>query len=597
MRALVVAAVVLGLAGVALTVWWSRGDSAPPHEAPAPHAPPTAASTPQELAAPVERSLGQEHGSLVGTVVDEQQRPIAGARVQMVDDDVRDDLPAASTDARGRFQLPRVPFSVTAVRASANGYAAAQLGDLQLATAPDHHLDLGAIVLPRGTTYQGRVLARGKGIAGVSVVLAADLRAPGQAQPVLQRVFTDEEGWFLFDVAPEPPCRLRAQAPGYREAPAVPVVGTTRSFTFELDPLPRVRGRIVDAASGEPLLAARVQLRPWHGDAPEASLPAPDTHPEPSAVPVADDGTFDLLAPDAPSYVVECFAPEHRAIAQGPFPTQQDVTLPTAVLVRGCVVTGTVTWHGEPIAGAGSLWPEAGPGAAIAIAEIARDGVLRLPPAPPGSWILRVEAEAGATFERRLELAQPGAYPLQVQIPDGTRLVGRVVGEAPPNARVTAWHERGRQQHGVVRADGTFEVDGLFAGRWRAEVFAASDTWASQAHFQLAKLLDDQSFVVDSSPEVHVELAPPGHRLARLRGRVPAPAPGTRVTLVPENDLQSRIPAGLLQCVVAPSGEFSLDPALPGTWRVRWSPPGGTPRDVTCIAVAGQETVCDFPAR
>ena len=595
MRALVVAAVVLGLCGAAFTAWYTRGDSAPPR--PELHAiAPTAGSASPAPAAPVERSAGQEHGSLVGTVVDEQLRPVAGARVQMVEDDVRDDLPAATTDAVGRFHLPRVPFSITAVRASANGFAAVQLGDLQFAASPDHHLDLGALVLPRATTYQGRVLARGTGIPSASVVLAADLRAPGQAQPVLQRVLTDAEGWFLFDAAPEPPCRLRAQAPGYREAPIVAVTGT-RSFTLELEPLAHVRGRVVDAADGGPLVAARVQLRPWQGDAPADGPSAPDTHPEPSAAPVAADGSFDLLAPDAPSFLVEYYAPEHRARAQGPFPTHQDLTLPTVTLMRGCVVTGTVTWHGEPIAGTASLWPATGPGPAIAIAEIARDGLLRLPPAPLGSWLLRIEAEAGTTFEQRLELTQPGAHPLQVQIPDGTRLVGRVVGEVPPNARVTAWHERGRHQHGIVRADGTFEIVGLFPGRWRAEVCEADGTWASQAHFQLSKLLDDQSFAVDAAPELRVELTAPHLRLARLRGRVPAPAPGTRVTLVPENDLQSRVPAGLLQCVVTPSGEFSLGPVLPGTWHVRWSPPGGTAHDVTCIAVAGQEAVFDFPAR
>jgi hypothetical protein len=589
----VVATVVVAIAGaIWLAIWALRSDERLP-TSPQRAAPPTA--TPAQVqTVEVDRvAAAEEHGSIAGSVLDAAGRAIPDAQVHLVIDETVEGLPVALCDTTGHFQLLGVPLTVVAIRAGAPGYCSVQLGDLHPENAPDNHLDVEPIALAPSATYRGRVLSGDQGLPGASVLLVAELRAPGQPQPVLQRVWTDADGWFWFDRGPTPPCRLRVWKEGYRDEPVVSITTEQQPLQFHLVPLPHVTGRVVDLATGAALPTARILLLPWNEEDPAGELRPSHSPADNSTVAVDAEGRFDVPLPDAPRFVLECFAPEHTSAVRGPLHATTNVELPTLALARGCTVLGSVTWHGDPIAAVAGLWPSDGRGESCCLAEVGMDGILQLPPAPPGTWLLRVDAMHGARFEQTLELSLPGPHTTTVQIPDGSRLVGRVVA-SPTNARVLCVHEQGPCRLGIVQHDGTFEVTGLFPGRWVTYVLPDGGRWPSQGHFLLAQLLEPQAIQVDNAPELRRDLVPATLLFARLRGQLPATSHGARVELIPDNATQERVPANLRRFLLNPSGEFSLDPVLPGTWRVRWSTPGSPDHESTITAIAGQEVTVDF---
>jgi hypothetical protein len=597
-RALTFAVAAVAIAGAIGLVWWALpgNERVLPPGAPVPvDAPET---TSPSTSTPVERTPAvMGRGSIAGHVRDARGQAIAGATVRLVVNEPVAGMPSARSDAAGHFQLLGLPIDRVAVLAEAPGYCPSQLGDLDLEAAPDHHLVIDNLALDLAIPYRGQVRSLGRGLEGVSLRLAAGLRDPTAGQPLVQRAETDAEGWFLFDSAPPPPCTLVVErAAGHRQHPPLQVASAAEPLFLDLVPIPRLHGRVLDSQTGAPLPQARIRVIPIREAlvGPLTQGPETDFDPTVGTAPWAD-GSFLVELEDSPQFALAVTERSHCATVLGPFSTDSPPAEQMVLMTRGVRTQGRITWRGDPIGGFAVLFAADGSGPPIAVALFGFDGELQMPPAPPGNWLLQVTPNHGARLEQALTLALPGPKVVNLVIADGTRLTGTVRGAAAEDPlEILCQHSSGLLLRTFVRDDGTFAVDYLCPGQWRA--YAAPRTWNGSRHsfVPLLELLDDPGFVVDQSPALQRDLIPANQLLATLAGRAPANSTNSVVELIPSNATQRQVPHQLLWAMVDTGGMFRLPHVLPGEWLVQWTPPGKPAQTKTITAIAGQAVTVDF---
>lgn len=597
--ATLLAAAAVALAVVVAVGW--RAFAAPPLDPPtdatapaadaiaapiAPEPPPAPAAAPGANPRVAADGAG---GAIRGRIVDRSGAPLAGARARLVLGDATDGLPSARTDGDGRFRLAGVPLAAVAVRAEADGMTPMQLGDLDPARANDRELDAGTFVLAPAVACHGVVRARGRGVAGARVVLAPELGPPGTPTPVVQQTTTADDGHFFFPIAPPTPCFLRVDAAGHRRAPPQRVPDAQQPLQFELQPLARARGRVVDRATGAPIVGALVRAFAVPVDATAAPLPRAFAD-DADATRADADGAFDVELPDAARACLQADAPGMCPLAIGPLAASDDVGGLLLAVDPGSVVRGRVTFRGEPVAARASLRPLAA-AAPTTVRLVGDDGALALGPAPTGAWLLRVDADVGARFERRVDLAAPAPLQLDVPLAEGSRLVGTARRDGSGTAVVVCTHDSGLQRRGLVGSDGRFAVEGLFPGRWRARLDVRD---APPAAVLLAALLDDDGFEVGGAPEARRDVVADALRLGRVDGFADPRWAGQPVALVASDERQQRVPLPLRSARVGADGRFAFDPALPGNWLVTLGAAAQPLRTARVEVVAGAATPCVF---
>lgn len=594
-------AVLAVLATAAVLLWQREGSDEAPAARDAAHAAAgagdAAASSAGAPAAPIDAPEVRSPaafpgGSIVGTVVDAQRQPIVGAEVRVVIGEATEGLPATHTDSRGAFALLGVPLTVVAVRAAAPGFAAQQLGDLHVDDAPDHHLELAPFRLDPSVLYQGLVRAAGRGVGNTRLMLAAKLRAPGEPMPVAQTVESDANGFFVFDAAPAPPCTLLVTAPGCRAVPPRDITAPHQLAVIEVEPLPHVTGRIVDAASGAPLPNARILLNP--ADSPTRAFgwtPEPRGMQPDEGVSPAADGSFDLLQPDGDSYLIRVEEPAHCTVHLGPF--DRETTSPHVVrMPLGVVVTGRLVRGGQPIGGTVRLWTDATTTFLPPPVPVGDDGNFRVPPALPGRYHLLVRPQQGAPRDVPIELIPPGPLQLPIVIGDGTHVIGAARGRDAVNAKVITRDVHGNEVFTFVRADGTYALDWIGAGDWRFRVVPEGSRGPMM--LTLLDLLDPPPVRITGAPEQRVDLVMAGELLAAVR----FPQEGGRndFELVPRTPLQERVPPAMRgPTAIDDAGDWLLPAALPGEWLVRWKAPDTSTHELVVDLPAGRTTTVTFP--
>jgi hypothetical protein len=229
----------------------------------------------------LELTLPAERAALEVLVLDDDQRPLAGAVVSVLSLDPGAPLRRSlATDASGSVRVPDAVGLELLVRVQASGFGTFQS---QLAAAParvELSLEPALRVAGRVTQVRGRL-----GLADATVVWMQG----GERRTAR----SDARGDFQFDDASPGPARLRVSHRGF--APAnleltVPDTGHAER-AYELPPIDlieagSVSGRVVDA-EGEPVRGARVGV----GVVP-AFLPAST---EPGGIAQSDaDGQFRL---------------------------------------------------------------------------------------------------------------------------------------------------------------------------------------------------------------------------------------------------------------------------------------------------------------
>lgn len=190
------------------------------------------------------------------TVVDDQQRPLPGATVKLLDTSER----TAQTDVKGRVTLGPVRPGWVAVQASAPGFANA--GGLTTIGAAGAHATL-TIALKKGVAVSGRVVdERGAAIAKARVVAQGDPAWGGWGGREPDAVTTNERGEFTFAALPAGVTKLVAMDGEHAPAASEPVTigaAPVTGVTIAMTPGGVVAGTVVDA-SGAPVPFATVRV-------------------------------------------------------------------------------------------------------------------------------------------------------------------------------------------------------------------------------------------------------------------------------------------------------------------------------------------------
>ena len=189
--------------------------------------------------------------TLSGTVRDNNNKPVAGARVKLgVDRWGSPHPPDTETDAEGRYRFQVAPGShvVTVV---ARGYAP----DLRHLPAVQR-TEQADFVLAPARTLRGRTFdPQGRPVAGVG--LAADTWR-GYRTLEDQRFKSDTQGQFVWTEAPADVVQFAVHRQGYMYLLPHPMTASDQEVIVTMAPLLRVHGSVVDAETGRRIEAFRV---------------------------------------------------------------------------------------------------------------------------------------------------------------------------------------------------------------------------------------------------------------------------------------------------------------------------------------------------
>ncbi|HVS63464.1 MAG TPA: carboxypeptidase regulatory-like domain-containing protein [Thermoanaerobaculia bacterium] len=206
--------------------------------------------------------------SAIGWVVDPDDRPIAGATVELWRRasnpwSVRDPTATATSDARGVFRFRRLAADTYDLVAVAPSFAQASVPGLEIASEGGE-LELGTIALDRAAIVDVRVVdPDGAPLPGVDLTHWSQRQVQTQSwqRRRHQPLQTDAAGFARIDhhVADDS-IEVSARLDGYTSARATIEPPTLEPHVLVLEPGIALRGSVRDPA-GRPLINALVQTR------------------------------------------------------------------------------------------------------------------------------------------------------------------------------------------------------------------------------------------------------------------------------------------------------------------------------------------------
>ncbi|MEE8467654.1 MAG: carboxypeptidase regulatory-like domain-containing protein, partial [Planctomycetota bacterium] len=249
-------------------------------------------------------------------------------------------------DEGGSFEFMNVPDGNYSLSVEATGYARVTIQQLNV-TAPD---PLEQNVVLQVAHMIGGVVVSSTGdlIQGATVRAFSTTRS---RETTITSTESDENGSFLFDDVRQGDYNLHFSADGFRNENRPRVQTGEMTLRLELEPLPKIRGRVVDA-SGAPLRNFAVQLR----TAPQSSsitMSVPNTE---VLVRESQDGSFEIPASGTTGeFVVEAKNNRYAPSYSDRIHIGRDGDL-EGVVVRmtvGATLSGRVIdADGRPVAGA-----------------------------------------------------------------------------------------------------------------------------------------------------------------------------------------------------------------------------------------------------
>lgn len=413
--------------------------------------------------------------NLVGTVLDPDRRPVAGAEVSARETG-RSGLATRSTtvsDDAGRFVLRDLRGGArVAVLADHPEFLAARVEPV---TVPSDEADGGSgdevtIVLERGTSVLGRVTDEaGRPVARAGVAIFAQ-GGGGSARGGQSTASTDEQGDFALHHVPGGPATLQVSHRDYpRHSEPVqllpPHLGPTQVDIVLRGADGSLRGQIRDER-GEPVAAAMVLL-PGDGILRSASA-----HTD-------AEGGFQVVNVDAGLREVvvhhAAFA-SYRTEIEVDSNSWLDVELRSGVSVSGRVVDG----NGDPVAGARiDTTPIGEAGQATREGAVsAADGSFTVERLVPGRYLLGARVAGYYAPQEPEPLVLDGDLDgVTLEVRRGVTLEGRVVGadfDELASLKIFARHVNSDGRISPLQADvdfeGGFRLDGLSPGTWRVSV-------------------------------------------------------------------------------------------------------------------------------
>jgi hypothetical protein len=476
------------------------------------------------LALPIPTGL-----AVVGHVRDADGQPVGAATVWLLDaSEPASALPAASTDAQGRFKLAHVA-SGRHVGAIAPGHTPSPTQ--QVRGRSDDTLQCELQLGPPGGALCGTVTDEaGVPIEGAAVRVSlretpdAPLGEPDDtrvATPAERRktawglvpLSTDAQGRFELEGLSAGPITVRATAHG-RAPLAVDAqirAGERTGLTLALPAAALVRGTVRDASglpvAGATIAAALTEQVAGDGAAGDGAAvgapPRPAAHDEAEVLAYSGpDGVYLLWAPPlGDARLTARFGSERNPHAQvsevlaveAGAELTWDPVLELGARLQGRVVRA----DGEPAALLGLVICAQGPAPRFAVKggtdSAGRFSLVALPDAP-----LTIEVHARDAGKSLLAVAQdvlPGGDELLIVLPGDTSVPagvrGRVVDEAGrplPAAEVVVDSDRGLR-HGAPRPEsvlavdpgsGAFQSGPLAPGRWQLDVRVPADVGAAR---------------------------------------------------------------------------------------------------------------------
>ena len=415
-----------------------------------------------------------------GTVVDVEDRPLAGAEVEaraVVEPGQRPREPwTAISDGSGRFDLADLSGPRLDLTARREGYAPLTVRGVEV-PAGEGPLDLGTLVLEPGIELAGRVSdPAGEPLAEVEVWLVKTRGRSASLHP--RRILrgkpataTGEDGKFrIGELERGESFHLFFDRPGYQTASLQGVEAPSpEPLAVVLEPASEVRGRVADT-DGEPIAGAVVNLQ--EPEAEVGSIEVRERQPGESRSVASDElGNF-VIADLVPGEV------EIDAIARG-FQPSDPVRLDVApgqviddllfTLERGAELQGRVTdTAGVGIAEAKLIIERAS-------AESDADGYYRLAGIPPGYRRLRIRHPGYNRLQTELEI-EPGSQTADWVLEGGWPVSGRVVKDdgtpiAGARVQLRLRERRGRREYQAMSGDdGSFYLEAVASGGYDAEV-------------------------------------------------------------------------------------------------------------------------------
>src|SRR5579863_835397 len=195
-------------------------------------------------------------GSIVGTVVDQEGRPIVGAELTNMGLS-SNDLCQTTTDKDGRFRLENLYAGLSGPEITIRAKKFAPLR-FKVKPGPADEPVKFDIALDKGHTLKGRVKDEaGRPLEGVSVYFGDAGKNPfsdgGQTQ-------TDKQGRFEFDSLP-PDCPFTFMKLGFSQiAERKFHLDTPDVIAVTMSPTGAIQGKVVDITSGKPIRAFNVRI-------------------------------------------------------------------------------------------------------------------------------------------------------------------------------------------------------------------------------------------------------------------------------------------------------------------------------------------------
>ncbi len=451
----------------------------------------------------------------VGLVVDEEDRPVAGAEVRWIPSPAAgggselppppEDVPVHLTGVDGLFAIPNLQAGRFDLSVTADGFSPTTVPGLWIAEGKGE-IDLGAVIMQPGAAIEGRVIdTLGEPVAGAEVragetgeIVPTAALLMIAAQPPLAS--SDQEGRFtISDRRPNDRLDLSVTKAGYVTA-MVPQVSVPSEQPVEvvLQPTAKIAGRVIDERH-QPVVAAQIWLQPEGqtivgGD--HLSVTAGERRVE-----SGEDGLFEVSAVKPGLYTIHATAPRFQSLQLAGLEVnageaKRDLEL---TLERGATLAGSVRRvGGEPVDGALVSAAVAGAGTADrAEAHTRTDADGRFELLGLGLSEHRVVAEdsRGRRGEHTMELV-PGTQMVELILEGGVPVSGRVrdtVGYVVEGATVLVTSEQagaggGRIAQSRTDADGDFLFSDLLPGTY--VLFAGREGFAMTRHEEPIEIVD-----------------------------------------------------------------------------------------------------------
>ena len=406
-------------------------------------------------------------GTIHGIVTGADGEPVARATIQARERHrIGSATRTATTDAGGRFRVDGLSSDLADVGVRASGYPLLVVPGVRVGDG-----DPEPIRLKPGAAVTGRVLdAGGNGVAGVPVRLQfeRDFRTAGDPRlwsitDTFPRRVTDKDGRFRFDglAAGAWSAETRKDAEGAKLEGIALAPGAERDIELVL----RTRDRltvIVATSLGEPVAGADIRL-----EAPGERLPVGYGQTDASGRSVID------VTPGAATVKVghDTLRDESRQVQLEPGDTELRFELQPGTEIRGTVRS----YDGAPLGlatVAAATEYEFGAESHRTNTVSDENGAFRLTGLEPRRYNLtaRSPGYADGGPDQPIQVGDGAVEGIEIVLERGASIVGAVTGLSPSDlnqVEIQLWRNS-RLRRVSPETDGSFQVDGIAPGAWRA---------------------------------------------------------------------------------------------------------------------------------